>query len=135
MHEKLQPPKLPQMPQPHSSGLYEWSLQYVPHGDGGCGPGGPLPCVQAAPPMVAFRTVGHGACGCGAAKRKSPVGDAANGMPKKPATPSSILPSTAPVDVVTIGAAAAALRSRLLLTKRSMWNRMTTQKLAVAPKI
>ncbi len=57
----------------------------------GCGGGGPNVCAS--------RTPSQGRGGTGAAKRSSATGGAANGMPRKTATPASTAPRTRPAVV------------------------------------
>src|SRR5688572_17824160 len=51
---------------------------------------------------VASRTPDHGAAGCGAAKRSSPVGGAAYGMPENRRPSADTVPRTAPPEVSTV---------------------------------
>ena len=74
------------------------------------GPGSPAwsseterSCGHALPNSTARRTPAQGAAGSGACQRKSPIGAAAYGMPRKIAIVSLATPSTAPAAVVTRG--------------------------------
>src|SRR5262245_41119182 len=52
--------------------------------------------------MVSFQ----GACGAGGFQRRSPVGGAANGMPRNVRVESTSVPSTVPLSVLAVGGAA-----------------------------
>ena len=111
VHEKVQPPNEPQTPHPHVSGAYPWSLQYEPHGEAGCGLGGPAPCVHLGPAYNADRGDLHIVCGFGGMNRRVPIGGAAYGMPRKPATPFLTTPVTGPDAVCTVGPLATPTKS------------------------
>src|SRR4051812_47380717 len=64
-----------------------------------CGGGGPY--------ETASRTPFHSRTGRGAANRSAPTGGSANGMPRKTATPPSVLPRTVPATARTSGRASA----------------------------
>src|SRR5882724_3273369 len=59
--------------------------------------------MQWCPNSVAWRTPDHLAAGCGGFQRRSPTGGAAYGMPRNALTLPSVLPSTAPVRILTMG--------------------------------
>src|SRR5581483_2027491 len=61
------------------------------------------PCGTDGPGRLASRNPGHDGGGWGAAKRNSPTGDAAYGMPRNAATPSSATPWTRPDSVSATG--------------------------------
>ena len=73
------PPKDPQTPHPHSSGLWLCAPHHVPHGLFGRGPD---PWRQCAPAAVAVRTPLQVGWAVGAAKRSAPLGGAAKGTPR-----------------------------------------------------
>src|SRR5262245_31454859 len=79
---------------------YSESSDWGPAGVNGVGPG----WIGLGANSVASRTPAHLAGGCGGLHRKSPVGGAAYGIPRK-AYPSVVTrPRTLPSSVVTIGA-------------------------------
>jgi len=58
-------------------------------------------CGAFGPGAVASRGPGHGVTGAGKAKRRRPIGGAANGTPRNRATPPADRPRTRPAGVAT----------------------------------
>src|SRR5690606_20405552 len=63
------------------------------------------PRCGVAPKVVASRTPSHGSGGTGAAKRRSPTGAAAKGIPRNATDPSRRTPRTSPASIRTTGEA------------------------------
>src|SRR5579872_570827 len=65
------------------------------------------PCMQRAPNSVALRVPFHLTGFMGGFQRRSPTGGLAKGTPRKAAMVPSVLPSSLPVSILTVGAEAA----------------------------
>src|SRR5690348_14225031 len=62
------------------------------------------PCMQRAPNSVALRVPFHLTGFMGGFQRRSPTGGLAKGTPRKAAMVPSVLPSSLPVSILTVGA-------------------------------